>query len=249
LKTLVEKVVEAGVPRHVALIMDGNGRWAAARDLPRSAGHHAGAEAAERLIRFVGPKLGIEYLTLFAFSAENWSRPPEEVEDLMGLLQQFIEEKVDTFVDAGIRLRVIGEIGELPPNLAQTVRAAVRRTEDGAKLQLTIALNYGSRQEMVRACREIGRAVALGAQAPDTIDERLVGSCLYTTEIPDPDLIIRTSGETRLSNFLLWQAAYAELHFSDTYWPAFTPAEFVEILASFQARERRFGGLGEEKAE
>jgi len=249
LKTLVEKVVEAGVPRHVALIMDGNGRWAAARDLPRSAGHHAGAEAAERLIRFVGPKLGIEYLTLFAFSAENWSRPPEEVEDLMGLLQQFIEEKVDTFVDAGIRLRVIGEIGELPPNLAQTVRAAVRRTEDGAKLQLTIALNYGSRQEMVRACREIGCAVALGAQAPDTIDERLVGSCLYTTEIPDPDLIIRTSGETRLSNFLLWQAAYAELHFSDTYWPAFTPAEFVEILASFQARERRFGGLGEEKAE
>jgi undecaprenyl diphosphate synthase len=249
LKTLVERVVEAGVPRHVALIMDGNGRWAAARDLPRAAGHRAGAEAAERLIRFVGRRLGIEYLTLFAFSMENWSRPPTEIDDLMGLLRHFIDEKIEEFVDAGIRFRVIGEIDGLPASLAETVRDAIRRTEAGEKLHLTIALNYGSRQEIVRACREIGRELAAGDLAADAIAEKVVADHLYTTEIPDPDLIIRTSGETRLSNFLLWQAAYSELHFTKTCWPGFTPAEFVQILATFQGCERRFGGLGGEKAQ
>lgn len=249
MKTLVERVTEAGVPRHVALIMDGNGRWAAARGLPRAAGHRAGAEAAERLVRFVGRRLGIEYLTLFAFSMENWSRPPAEIDDLMELLRHFIDEKVGEFVDAGIRIRVIGEIDGLPPRLAETVRDAIRRTEAGEKLHLTIALNYGSRQEIVRACREIGCELAAGALAQTDIDEEVVANRLYTTEIPDPDLVIRTSGETRLSNFLLWQAAYAELHFTKTCWPGFTPAEFVRILAAFQGCERRFGGLGEEKAE
>ena len=249
MKTLVERVTEVGVPRHVALIMDGNGRWAAARGLPRAAGHRAGAEAAERLVRFVGHRLGIEYLTLFAFSMENWSRPPAEVDDLMELLRHFIDEKVEDFVDAGIRLRVIGEIGGLPPRLADTVEGAIHRTEAGEKLHLTIALNYGSRQEIVRACRAIGCELATGALTQTDIDEEVIANRLYTTEIPDPDLVIRTSGETRLSNFLLWQAAYAELHFTKTCWPGFTPAEFVRILAAFQRCERRFGGLGGEKAE
>jgi undecaprenyl diphosphate synthase len=249
LKTLVEWVTEGGVPRHVALIMDGNGRWAAARGLPRAAGHRAGAEAAERLVRFVGRRLGIEYLTLFAFSTENWSRPPAEIDDLMDLLRHFIGEKIGEFVDAGIRLRVIGEIDGLPSRLAETVRDAIRRTEAGEKLHLTIALNYGSRQEIVRACREIGSELAAGALAQTDIDEEAVANRLYTTEIPDPDLVIRTSGETRLSNFLLWQAAYAELRFTNTCWPGFTPAEFVRILAAFQGCERRFGGLREEKTE
>ncbi len=243
MKTLVEQVVEAGVPRHVALIMDGNGRWAAARGLPRSAGHRAGAEAAERLIRFVGQRLGIEYLTLFAFSSENWSRPPSEINDLMGLLRRFINDKIGEFVDEGIRLHVAGDIDELPPKLTQTVREAIRRTEQGDRLQLIIALNYGSRQEIVRACQRIGRAVIAGEQDVDSIDEAVLTSGLYTAGIPDPDLVVRTSGETRLSNFLLWQAAYAELHFTGTFWPAFAPAEFVQILAAFQSRERRFGGL------
>lgn len=245
MKTLVDRVVEAGLPRHVALIMDGNGRWAAARDLPRSAGHRAGAEAAERLVRFVGRRLGIGYLTLFAFSTENWSRPPSEIDDLMGLLRHFIDEKIDEFIDAGIRLRVIGEIDGLPPKLAETVREAIDRTEAGEKLHLTIALNYGGRQDVVRACREIADGLTAGSLKPGDIDEAAVSSRLYTAAIPDPDLIIRTSGETRLSNFFLWQAAYAELRFTKTYWPGFTPAEFVQILASFQDGERRFGGLGE----
>lgn len=246
MKTLVERVVEAGLPTHVALIMDGNGRWAAARNLPRSAGHRAGAEAVERLVRFVGRRLGIEYLTLFAFSTENWTRPPEEVRDLMALLRHFIGEKIDEFIDEGIRLRVIGEVDGLPGELAETVRKAVRRTEDGKRLHLTVGLNYGSRQEIVRACQEIGRELEAGTLKRVDIDETTVSSCLFTAGIPDPDLIVRTSGEARLSNFLLWQAAYAELHFTRTFWPGFTPAEFVQILATFQARQRRFGGLGRE---
>ena len=249
LKTLVEQVVETGVPRHVALIMDGNGRWAGARGLPRSAGHRAGADAAERLVRFVGRRLGIRYLTLFAFSTENWTRPQAEIDDLMDLLRHFIDEKIEEFVDAGIRLRVIGDVDGLPPKLAEIVHEAIKRTEAGDKLHLTIALNYGSRQEMLRACVEIGRAIADGTLEEDAIDEKVVEDHLFTAGIPDPDLIIRTSGETRLSNFLLWQAAYAEIHFTETYWPGFTPAEFVQILASFQDGERRFGGLGDGGAE
>jgi len=247
-RTLVDRVVDAGVPRHVALIMDGNGRWAAERGLPRSAGHQAGAEAAERLIRFVGRRLGIEYLTLYAFSTENWARPPGEVDDLMGLLKRFIEEKIGEFIDAGIRLRMIGEVGGLPRELADIVRDAVRRTERGRTLNLTIALNYGSRQEIVRACRRIGVDLAAGRLTSADLVEEAVSSRLDTAGIPDPDLLIRTSGEARLSNFLLWQAAYAELFFTDTYWPGFTPAELIRILATFRSRDRRFGGLGEESA-
>ena len=249
MKTLVDRVVEAGLPRHVALIMDGNGRWAAARGLPRAAGHRAGADAVERLVRFIGYRLGIEYVTLFAFSTENWTRPAEEVHDLMGLLRHFIDEKVDEFVDKGIRLRVIGEIDGLPSELAETVRGAIRRTELGEKMHLTVGLNYGSRQEIARACRAIACGLSDGSLEDGAIDESTVGSYLDTSDLPDPDLIIRTSGEQRLSNFLLWQAAYAELYFTETYWPGFTPAELVRILAAYQERERRFGGrLGETEA-
>ncbi len=246
MRTLVDRIVEAGLPRHVAVIMDGNGRWAAARGLARSAGHRAGAEAAERLIRFVGERLGIQYLTLFAFSSENWTRPRDEVDFLMDLLQQFIEEKGREFVEAGIRLRVAGDADGLPERVRETVRRVVAQTERGEKMNLTVALNYGGRQDVARACAEIAADVVAGRLAIDRIDEEAIGARLYTAGIPDPDLIVRTSGEIRLSNFLLWQSAYAELHFTDVFWPDFTPAEFVRILAAFQGRERRFGRLGEE---
>jgi len=248
-RTLVDRVVEAGVPRHIAFIMDGNGRWAAARGLPRAAGHRAGAEAAERLVRFVGHRLKIEYLTLFAFSTENWSRPAAEVDDLMQLLDRFLREKIEEFAEAGISLRVIGEIDGLPTRLAQTVRDAICRTQEGKSLHLTIALNYGARRELVKACQEIGRAVSAGTVRWQDIGEGSVSSQLWTAGTPDPDLIVRTGGESRLSNFLLWQAAYAELHFTETYWPSFTPEECVRILAGFQHRERRFGALGEERTQ
>jgi len=241
-ETVVERVRAVGFPEHVALIMDGNGRWAKARGLPRTAGHQAGARAAERLIRFIGERLGLKYVTFYAFSTENWDRPPEEVDYLMDLLQQFVEDKLREFVESGVRLHVAGEIAGLPPRLAETVRRAVRETEEGARLNVTIALNYGSRQEIVRACKEIAKRVAEGHLSPADVAEETVRERLYVPELPDPDLIIRTSGEMRLSNFLLWQAAYAEFYFTDTLWPDFTPAEFVQAISGFQRRERRFGG-------
>ena len=243
METLVDRVIAAGLPQHVALIMDGNGRWAAARGLPRAAGHQAGARAAERLIRFTGQRLGVPYLTLFAFSTENWNRPPDEVECLMDLLQDFVETKLAEFVEAGVRLRVAGDLDGLPPRVATTVRRAIAETAACASLHLTIALNYGSRQEIVRACRALAAEAVSGSVDSKAIDERALARHLFVSEAPDPDLIFRTSGEMRLSNFLLWQAAYAELHFSETLWPDFTPAEFVTAISEYQKRERRFGGL------
>jgi len=243
MKTLVDRVKEAGLPRHIALIMDGNGRWARARGLPRVAGHRAGATAAERLVRFVGERLGLRYLTLFAFSTENWKRPEEEVTYLMDLLREFIDEKLKEFVESGVRLRVAGEIDSLPESLRETVIRAIRETEGGRNLDLTVALSYGARQELTRVCAGIAADVAAGRLRKEDIDGETIRSRLYTAEIPDPDLIIRTSGELRLSNFLLWQAAYAELYFTDVLWPDFTPAELVRAIASYQKRKRRFGGL------
>jgi len=240
--TLIERVKDAGLPRHVALIMDGNGRWAEAHDLPRTAGHQAGARAAERLIRFAGRQLGLEHLTLFAFSTENWNRSTVEVDFLMYLLDQFIAEKLKEFVAEGVRLVVSGEPEDLPERLQKTVAYAIEQTADNNRLILNVALNYGSRQEVVRACREIVRAAVAGRLRLEDLDEAAFTRFLYTDGIPDPDLIIRTSGEMRLSNFLLWQGAYAELFFSNTLWPDFTPAELLEAISSFQKRERRFGG-------
>ena len=241
--TLIERVRAAGLPQHVALVMDGNGRWAAARGLPRTAGHQAGARAAERMIRFAGRRLDLPYLTLFAFSAENWKRPAAEVEFLMDLLDQFIEEKLAEFVREGVRLTVLGDPGGLPDRLRERVRRAVEATERNDRLHLAIALNYGARQEIVRACQRAASAASTGAIAVDDLDPAGFARFLDTNGMPDPDLMVRTSGEMRLSNFLLWQAAYAELYFTKTLWPDFTPAELLAAVSSYQNRERRFGGV------
>ena len=245
METLVERVISAGLPRHVALIMDGNGRWATARGLPRTAGHQAGARAAERLIRFVGDRLGLRHMTLYAFSTENWTRPEAEVDYLMDLLEQFVDEKLEEFVTSGVRLHVAGDVDGLPASVRKTVRRAIEKTESGDRLHLTIALNYGSRQEIARACREIAIQVAQGTLSVSDVDEEAIARRLYVAQIPDPDLVIRTSGTVRLSNFLLWQAAYAELRFTETLWPDFTPAEFVKIIAEYHTRVRRYGGIEE----
>jgi len=242
--TLLDRIKAGRLPDHVALIMDGNGRWAKARGLPRFAGHRAGADAAERLIRFAGDRIGLKHLTLFAFSSENWSRPADEVEFLMDLLQEFIEAKREELVEAGVCLHVAGDVAELPAPLRETVKRVVSATAGGSKMHLTIALNYGGRQDLVRACRRIAEDVEAGRLASGDIDEESVAARLHTAGIPDPDLVVRTSGEYRLSNFLLWQSAYAELHFSDLHWPDFTPHELLRAIEVFQGRDRRFGGLG-----
>lgn len=241
--TLLERIKSERLPQHVALIMDGNGRWAKARGLPRAAGHRAGADAAERLVRFAGERIGLTRITLFAFSSENWTRPRAEVEFLMDLLQEFIAGKEREFVEAGIRLRVAGDLRELPDTLRETVGRVVKETAEGEKMHLTVALNYGGRQDIAQACAGIARDIKAGTMNPDEVDEQAIASRLYTAGIPDPDLVVRTSGELRLSNFLLWQAAYAELYFADALWPDFTPAELVRAVDAFQQRERRFGGI------
>ena len=246
--TLLDRVKAAGVPAHVGMIMDGNGRWATARGLPRNAGHQAGVRTAERLIRFAGRRLGLRHLTLYAFSTENWSRPEAEVSFLFDLLRRFIAEKLAEFVAEGVKVTVSGDAAELPPALREEVARATAATAGSDRLWLNVALNYGARREILRACQAAMRAAVAGTLRPDGLDEEAFSRLLYTDGMPDPDLIIRTSGEVRLSNFLLWQAAYAELHFTRTLWPDFTAAEFLSILSAYQERERRFGGLvGEER--
>ena len=245
MSTLIERVKERGLPRHIALIMDGNGRWAKRRDLPRTAGHQAGTQAAERLIRFAGQQLGLPYLTLFAFSTENWDRPATEVDFIMDLLDRFISEKLSEFKREGVRVVVSGDIERLPESLQQAIINAIHTTAENDHLVLNVALNYGAREEIVRACRDIARTVMKKGIDPATIDKDTVARALYTHEIPDPDLIIRTGGEMRLSNFLLWQSAYAELYFTPTLWPDFTPAELVQAITDYQGRERRFGAVEE----
>ena len=237
----IEQLKAAGLPVHVAIILDGNGRWAQRRNLSRAEGHVAGAKAVERLIRFAAKELELQYLTLFAFSAENWHRPKQEVDALMSLLKQFALEKLPDLKSAGIRLRVAGDIARLPQDTREAVEYVIGETENGEGLNLTIALNYGSQQEILRACKRIVRAVTSGELSEDDVNQESIMANLYTAGMPDPDLIIRTSGEQRLSNFLLWQAAYAELAFPETLWPDFTPEEFMKILEEFGMRERRFG--------
>jgi len=237
----IEQLKSAGLPAHVAIILDGNGRWAQQRNLSRAEGHVAGAKAVERLIRFAAQELELQYLTLFAFSAENWRRPKQEVDALMSLLKQFALEKLPDLKSAGIRLRVAGDIARLPQETREAVEYVIGETATGEGLNLTIALNYGSQQEILRACKRIVRAVASGELSEDDVNQESIMANLYTEGMPDPDLIIRTSGEQRLSNFLLWQAAYAELAFPETLWPDFTPEEFMKILEEFGKRERRFG--------
>jgi undecaprenyl diphosphate synthase len=229
-------------PRHVAIIMDGNGRWAKARGLPRSAGHQKGAEAARRAVRAAG-EAGVECLTLYAFSSENWRRPAAEINDLTGLLRFYIGRELDTMHKEGVRLRVLGDHRAFAPDVARMVDDAIERTRDNDRMTVAIALNYGARGELVRAMRMLGDRVLAGELQPGQIDEALIEAELDTSGLPPLDLLIRTSGEQRLSNFLLWQAAYAELIFVDTLWPDFDGDTFLSALEEFAARERRYGGL------
>ena len=229
------------VPRHVAIIMDGNGRWAAKRGLPRAAGHRAGAEAVRKTLR-AAAEAGVEVLTLYAFSSENWRRPEEEVSDLKGLLGYYVDKELQTLEREGVRLRLIGDPAAFGPQLEQRLLAAVDRTADNKRLTLVVALNYGSRGEIAAAARRLGEEVAAGTRDASSIDEAALDRALQTAELPPLDVLIRTSGEVRLSNFLLWQAAYAELIFVDTLWPDFDEAAFAATLDTFATRQRRFGG-------
>ena len=230
------------VPRHVAIIMDGNGRWAQARGLPRAAGHRQGAEAARRVLRAAG-EAGVECLTLYAFSSENWRRPAEEVNDLMGLLRFYIQKELDALHREGVRLRIIGDHRAFSPDTARMVDAAVARTAGNERMTLAVALNYGSRAEIAKAVRGLAARAVAGDVEPDAIDEAAIEAELDTAGLPPLDLLIRTSGEQRLSNFLLWQAAYAELLFVDTLWPDFDGETLRAALAQYAGRERRYGGL------
>jgi undecaprenyl diphosphate synthase len=233
---------QGSLPRHVAIIMDGNGRWAKKRFLPRIAGHRKGIEAAKAVVRAAGD-LGLEVITLYAFSTENWNRPADEVSDLMGLLKHFIQKDIAELARNGVRLRIIGDYRALAPDLVTLIDDALTLTAANCKTTLVIALNYGSQAEIVAAARLLAEQVREGALDPSAITADMLGAGLETAGIPDPDLVIRTSGEKRLSNFLLWQAAYAELLFVDTLWPDFGAQELADAIAVYGQRERRFGGL------
>ena len=228
-------------PRHVAIIMDGNGRWAKKRGLPRVAGHRAGAEAVRRTLR-AAVKNGVEVLTLYAFSSENWRRSDEEVSDLKGLLGYYLERELDSLAKEGVGLRLIGDYRAFGPDLTQRLERAMERLKSNSRLTLVVALNYGSRAEIVQAARTLALKTRAGEIDPAAIDEAALEAQLDTHELPELDLLIRTSGEVRLSNFLLWQAAYAELIFTPTLWPDFGEEEFARAIEQFSARERRFGG-------
>jgi undecaprenyl diphosphate synthase len=232
----------ATAPRHVAIIMDGNGRWAKARRLPRIAGHRRGAEAVRATIRAAG-EFGIEVLTLYAFSSENWRRPADEVSDLMGLLRHYLSGEVDELVRNGVRLKIIGDYSKFSPDLVELIEAALARTRANSRTTLVLALNYGAQDELVRATRSLASDVRAGRLGPEDIDREAIAARLDTHDLPPLDLLIRTSGERRLSNFLLWQAAYAELLFVDTLWPDFGREALEGALIDFARRERRYGGL------
>jgi undecaprenyl diphosphate synthase len=230
----------AKVPVHVAIIMDGNGRWAKARGLPRIAGHKRGAEAVRRSVKGAA-ELGIEYLTLYGFSSENWKRPAAEVDDLMGLLRLYLINEIADLDRNGVRLRVIGQLSRLHPDIVHLIDEAERRTAGNRKLNLTVALSYGGRAEIADAARRIAEEVRAGRLEPGGVDETVFAHHLLTDGIPDPDLLIRTSGEKRISNFLLWQCAYAELVFLDRLWPDFTRDDLENAIREYHGRDRRYG--------
>lgn len=229
-------------PAHIAIIMDGNGRWAKARGLPRAAGHRAGVEALRRAVRAAGD-LGVEWLTVYAFSSENWSRPKSEVSDLMGLLKMFIRRDLAEIHQAGVRVRMIGDRETLAPDIRALIDEAETLTAANKAMNLVIAFNYGARDEIARAARTMAEAAAAGTLDPAEITPESFCQFLDTKLIPDPDVIVRTSGELRLSNFLMWQAAYSELVFMPCYWPDFGHAELAQAIEIFMSRERRYGGV------
>ncbi|WP_186417828.1 isoprenyl transferase [Bosea sp. CS1GBMeth4] len=231
-------------PAHVAIIMDGNGRWAQMRGLPRQEGHRRGLEALRRTVRNAAD-LGIRVLTLYSFSTENWRRPMAEVSFLMGLLRRFVENDLAELNASGVRVRIIGNREDLAADLRALVERAEAMTQGNTGLTLVVAFNYGSRDELIRVTRRLAREAAAGRIAPEAIDEEMLSSHLDTGSLPDPDLVIRTSGETRISNFLLWQAAYAEFVFTPVLWPDFDRKALEDALAEFHRRDRRYGGVGQ----
>jgi undecaprenyl diphosphate synthase len=239
---LVRRLDLTRIPRHIALIMDGNGRWARRQSLPRVEGHKAGVEAVRDTVE-AAARLECEVLTLYAFSVENWKRPRFEVWTLMNLIKEYIRSELAVLVDNGIRLHVLGRWRDLDPSVVRALEEALEATADGSEMQLNIALNYSGRCEIVDACRHIVADWASGKRAD--IDEETLGRYLYTSGQPDPDLLIRTSGEMRISNFLLWQIAYSEIWITDTLWPDFRRGELFEAILDFQQRNRRYGGLVE----
>jgi undecaprenyl diphosphate synthase len=236
------------VPRHVAIIMDGNGRWAVSRGLERNAGHRAGLDAVRDVVRACGD-LGVKYLTLYAFSIENWNRPKEEVGELMRLLEEYLEQELDEAMENGVRVRSIGRLDRLPPSTREAVKTAVERTRDNTELDLIFALSYGGRTEIVDAARRLIRDAELGKVDPDSLDEKIFAAYLYEPDVPDPDLLIRTGNESRISNFLLWQIAYAEIYTTELMWPDFRRKHLELAISDYQARERRFGKTSEQVAD
>ena len=235
------------MPKHVAIIMDGNGRWATSRGLSRTEGHKKGAEAAQRAVE-AARDLGIPFVTLFSFSSENWNRPPSEIEDLMNLLRYYLKKEAAEMLKNGARLVVIGDRERLPADIVKLIQDSEESTRENTKITVVIALSYGGRHDIVFAARELARQAKAGKIDIEKIDEDVFSRYLMTRGIPDPDLMIRTSGESRISNFLMWQLAYAELFFTNTLWPDFGKADMEEAVAFFNGRDRRYGGLSRKAA-
>ncbi|PQO22781.1 di-trans,poly-cis-decaprenylcistransferase [Rhodobacteraceae bacterium WD3A24] len=233
-----------GAPLHVAIIMDGNGRWATERGWPRLAGHREGAKRVKEIVSAC-PELGVDYLTIYAFSTENWKRSTAEILGLMSLFRRYISREADRMSAEGVRMRFIGDRTPLDPKLQRLMGWIESRTADNTRTNLTVAINYGGRNEITRAARRLAGAVARGEMDPEDITQEAISAALDTGRLPDPDLVVRTSGETRVSNFLLWQAAYAEFEFTPIMWPDFRPADLAEVLDRFALRERRFGAAAQ----
>lgn len=233
---------KANLPTHVAIIMDGNGRWAKSRGLPRVQGHRKGADSVREVVRGAG-ELGIKYLTLYAFSVENWNRPKSEVDTLMKYLLRFLKKEISELNKNNVRLHAIGQIYRLPENVQEQLKKTIAATSKNNGLTLTLALSYGGRTEIIEAVRDIGKEIAEGKLDPEEINDQVISRHLYTHGMPDPDLLIRTSGEMRVSNFLLWQISYAEFVITDTLWPEFGKAEFFNALEEYTSRHRRYGAV------
>jgi len=244
--TLRNKILSGGdIPKHIAIIMDGNGRWATSHNLPRLAGHREGINSVREIVRICG-EIGIEYLTLYTFSSENWNRPVKEVSSIMKLLFSTIKKEVQNLHKNNVRLLTIGKLDDLPQKSYLEILEGINKTKDNTGLNLILALSYGSRQELLRAVRRIVDSSKIDEIKIDEIDEDMISKELYTSEIPDPDLLIRTGGENRISNFLLWQSAYTELYMVDVFWPEFREKELINSIEDYQARQRRFGRTGEQ---
>lgn len=244
-QSLRNNVLSGHIPDHIAIIMDGNGRWARERSLPRIAGHREGINSVREITRLCG-EIGIKYLTLYTFSTENWQRPKAEVSALMTLLLKTINKEVKELHKNNVKFTVIGDLAMLPRSTRKGLQDGIELTQDNGGLNLCLALNYGSRQEMIDAIQSLASKVQSGEMEPEEINEAIFSNALYTKGIPDPDLLIRTSGECRLSNFLLWQSAYTEIFITDTYWPEFREEQLMDAITVYQLRERRFGKVSEQ---